>query len=145
MTIKSLFPLVKTIVQNLDNGSECQSHHTQFMKRITELSEAFSVTIPLAYYPPYHSQSIPSIPFCGTIWGGLENDWSGNLLDHVDTVFQFAQNMTYNGIHPLVTVFENRDCTGVKLTNKTRDEREKQFERLPGLEKWFVRILPTPT
>ena len=36
--IKERFPLVKTLVINRDNGPECNSRRTQFMKRITELS-----------------------------------------------------------------------------------------------------------
>jgi len=31
------------------------------------------------------------------------------------------------------------------LTKKAMDELEKRFERLPGLEKWFVRIEPLPS
>ncbi len=138
ITVKSRFPLVKTIVLNQDNGSECQSRRTQFMKRITDFSETFSVTIQLAYYPPYHSKYNP----VERVGGILENYWSGNLLDSVDTVFQFAQNMTYNGIHPIVTVIKKAYYTGIKLTTKAMDELEKRFERLPGLEKWFVRISP---
>lgn len=138
LAIKSQFPRVKTIVINQDNGPECQSRRTQFMKRITDFSDTFSVTVQLAYYPPYHSKYNP----VERVWGILENYWSGNLLDSVDTVFQFAQNMTYNGIYPIVSLIEQTYHTGVKLTTKAMNELEKRFERLPGLEKWFVRILP---
>jgi hypothetical protein len=34
--------------------------------------------------------------------------------------------------------------TGVSLTQKAMAELEKRFDRLPGLEKWFVRISPLP-
>jgi len=35
--------------------------------------------------------------------------------------------------------------TGVRLTQKEMARlEEERFERLPGLEKWFVRISPAP-
>jgi hypothetical protein len=32
----------------------------------------------------------------------------------------------------------------VKLTQQAMAELEKRFERLPNLERWFVRIVPIP-
>jgi len=135
------FPLVKTLVINQDNGPECHSRRTQFMKRITDLADETQQTIELAYYPPYHSKYNP----IERVWGVLENYWNGSLLDTLDTVFHFAQNMTYNGIQPIVEIVEKTYRTGVKLTKEAMDELEKRFERLPGLEKYFVRISPIPT
>ena len=34
--------------------------------------------------------------------------------------------------------------TGVSLTKKAMKELEERFDRLLGLEKWFVRIEPLP-
>ena len=48
------FPQVKTLLLNLDNGSENSSRRTQFMKRITDFADTFQITMQLAYYPPYH-------------------------------------------------------------------------------------------
>jgi hypothetical protein len=110
------------------------------MKRIAELADHFQLTIQLAYYPPYHSKYNP----IERVWGVLENYWNGSLLDTLETVFHFAQNMTYKGVHPVVEIVEAIYHTGVKLTKKAMDELEKRFERLPGLEKWFVRIRPIP-
>lgn len=134
------FPLVKTLVINQDNGPECHSRRTQFMKRIVDLADETQRTIELAYYPPYHSKYNP----IERVWGVLENYWNGSLLDTLQTVFHFAQNMTYNGIHPVVEIVEKTYHIGVKLTQKAMDELEKRFERLPGLEKYFVRISPFP-
>jgi len=136
LEIEDRFPLV----HNQDNGPECHSRRTQFMKRITELADQFQLTIQLAYYPPYHSKYNP----IERVWGVLENYWRGNLLDTLETVFHFAQNMTYNGVHPVVDIVQTTYHTGVKLTGQAMDELEKRFERLPGLEKWFVRIHPVP-
>jgi len=135
------FPLVQTLVINQDNGPECHSRRTQFMSRITALADTFQLSIQLAYYPPYHSKYNP----IERVWGVLENFWNGSLLDSLDTVFHFAQNMTYNGVHPVVDIVKKIYLTGVKLTQKAMEKLEERFERLPGLEKWFVLIRPLPT
>ena len=138
--INKRFLLVQTLVVNQDNGPECHSRRTQFMNRMTQLADEFQINIRLAYYPPYHSKYNP----VERVWGVLENYWNGSLLDSVETVLHYAENMTYNGVHPIVEVVEKTYCTGVKLTKKAMDELEKRFERLPGLEKWFVLIRPLP-
>jgi len=135
------FPLVQTLVINQDNGPECHSRRTQFMHRITRFADEFQVIIQLAYYPPYHSKYNP----IERVWGVLENYWRGSLLDSLETVFHFAKNMTYNGIHPVVQIVGKTYPTGVKLTKKAMDTLEKRFERLLGLEKWFVYVRPIPT
>lgn len=140
-TIADRFPWVQTLVINQDNGPECHSRRTQFMYRITALADEFQLDIQLAYYPPYHSKYNP----IERVWGVLENFWNGSLLDSVETVLHFAQNMTYNGVHPVVEIVKKTYHTGVKLTQKAMAELEKRLERLPGLEKWFVLIRPLPT
>jgi hypothetical protein len=57
-------------------------------------------------------------------------------------VEQFARNMTYNGIHPIVEVIRDTYHKGVKLTKRAMNKLEKRFKRMPGLEKWFIRIIP---
>ena len=136
--IVARFPLVQTLVINQDNGPECHSRRTQFMYRITALADKFQLFIQLAYYPPYHSKYNP----IERVWGVLENYWNGSLLDSIKTVFRWAQNMTYIGLHPVVEIVEKTYHTGVKLTQKAMEELEKRFERLSGLEKWFVLIRP---
>ena len=140
VTNETRFPLTKTLVVNQDNGPECHSRRTQFMKRITALADQTQQTIELAYYPPYHSKYNP----IERVWGVLENYWNGSLLDTLETVFHFSQNMTYNSVHPVVEIVKKTYYTGVKLTCKAMDALEKRFERLPGLEKYFVRISPLP-
>jgi hypothetical protein len=140
LTIADRFPLVQTLLINQDNGPECHSRRTQFMYRITQLADEIQRNFQLAYYPPYHSKYNP----IERVWGVLENYWNGSLLDSLKTVFYFAQNMTYNGIHPVVQIVEKTYHTGIKLTKKAMDALEKRFERLPGLGKWFVLIRPLP-
>ena len=92
----------------------------------------------MAYYPPYHSKYNP----VERVWGVLENYWRGDILDSIETVVQFASNMTYNGIHPIVEIIRDTYLKGVKLTQKVMKKLEKRFERMPRLEKWFIRIVP---
>ncbi len=61
-----------------------------------------------------------------------------------NTVLNFAETMTWNGRHPVVKLVEKTYHTGVSLTKKAMDKLEERFERLSGLEKWFVRIEPLP-
>lgn len=138
LTVRDRFPQVETLLLNQDNGGENHSRRTQFMKRITEFVDEFRKIIQLAYYPPYHSKYNP----VERVWGVLEKHWNGSLLDTVETVLNFAKTMTWNGHHPVVKLIEDTYHTGVGLTKKAMDELEERFERLPGLEKWFVRIEP---
>lgn len=138
LTVRERFPQVETLLLNQDNGGENHSRRTQFMKRITEFVDEFRKIIQLAYYPPYHSKYNP----VERVWGVLEKHWNGSLLDTVETVLNFAKTMTWNEHHPVVKLIEDTYHTGVGLTKKAMDELEERFERLPGLEKWFVRIEP---
>ena len=52
--------------------------------------------------------------------------------------------MTYNRLSPLITVVEKVYQTGVHLSARAMTALEKRFQRLPGLGKWFVRIVPNP-
>lgn len=138
--VRERFPHVRTLLINQDNGRENHSRRTQFMKRIVESVDEFQIAVHLAYYPPYHSKYNP----VERVWGGLENHWNGSLLDTVETVLNFAQTMTWNGRHPVVKLVEKTYPKGVRLAPKEMKELEKRFERLPGLEKWFVQIEPIP-
>lgn len=140
LMITDRFPQVRTLLLNLDNGPENHSRRTQFMKRLTDFVDHFGLIVDLAYYPPYHSKYNP----IERVWGVLEQHWNGALLDTLETVRHFAQTMTYNGVRPMVDVVTTTYQTGVKLSQKAMMKLEKRFERLPGLEKYFVRIAPLP-
>ena len=140
LMIADRFPSVQTLLLNLDNGPENHSRRTQFMKRLTEVVDEGHLTVELAYYPPYHSKYNP----VERVWGVLEKHWNGALLDSLSTVLQFAKTMTYNHVHPVVKQITKTYSTGVKLTQPAMAELEQRFERLSGLEKYFVRIPPLP-
>ncbi len=138
LTVRRSFPQVKTLLLNLDNGPENHSRRIQFMARLTALADEFGLTLQLAYYPPYHSKYNP----IERVWGVLEQHWNGHLLESRQTVLRLASTMTYNGFSPVVKVVEKAYQTGIRLTQALMADLENRFERLPGLGKWFVRIVP---
>lgn len=135
---KSRYPLVNKLVINLDNGPEQQSYRTQFMKRIQDFSNTNNMEIQLAYYPPYHSKYNP----IERTFGVLEQHWNGALLDSLDAVYGYAKTMTWKGIHPAVTVIDKIYQLGIKISKDAMDILNAGFERLKGLEKWFVTVRP---
>jgi transposase len=137
-TVKHRFHQIKTLVINQDNGPENNSRRTQFMKRIVDFSTSSQLNLQLAYYPPYHSKYNP-IERC---FGWLEQHWNGSLLDTVETVLKFAQNLSFKGKNPVVKLIDKVYSKGVKLTKLGMDEIESCISRLPNLKKWFVKIFP---
>lgn len=138
--VRHRFPQIHRWVINLDNGPENHSRRTQFIARLVDLAQRAQITIQLAYYPPYHSKYNP----VERTFGWLEQHWRGSLLDSVETVIRFAESLTFKGKQPTVNLVTQPYNTGVKLTQKAMAELEKSLHRLPGLEKWFVEIVPTP-
>jgi len=139
--VRGRFTHITTLVLNVDNGPENHSRRTQFMQRLVDFVQQYRVVVRLAYYPPYHSKYNP-IERC---WGILENHWNGALLDSLDTVLRFAATMTWKGTHPIVDLVTTTYQTGVTLTKEALEVVETQITRLPGLEKWFVDIVPSPS
>jgi len=136
--VRSRFAHITTLVINLDNGPENHSRRTQFMQRMVCFAQRTSLTLRLAYYPPYHSKYNP-IERC---WGVLEMHWNGAVLDTIDAVMLFAATMSWKGKHPLVELVTTTYKTGVKLSKPAMQAVEAHLVRLPGLEKWFVDIHP---
>lgn len=129
-----------TLVINLDNGPECNSRRTQFLKRMVDFSQDNLVNIKLTYYPPYHSKYNP----IERVWGILENHWRGETLSTIDKALGLASSMTYNMIHPEVKLIETEYENGITLSKKDMEHYEIKINRMVGLEKWFVDILVRP-
>ena len=133
-------PKVRTLLINQDNGPENSSRRTQYVKRLLGFAKQYEVEVRLACYPPYHSKYNP-IERC---WGALEQHWNGAILDSIPTALRFARTMTWKGKHPFVELISKSYGKGVRLTREEMAELEKQIERLPGLDKWFV-TFPSPS
>jgi transposase len=140
-SVRERFEHISTLVINLDNGPENQSHRTQFLNRLVAFAQTSHLTITLAYYPPYHSK-YNAIERC---WGALEQHWNADLLDTIETVVRFAQTMKWNGNHPVVHLLTTLYQTGVRLTKKAMAQVETRVQRLAGLERWFLNIPYTPS
>lgn len=138
LRVQQRFPAVTTLVINQDNGPENHSRRTQFMNRIVTFVDQFGLAVKLAYYPPYHSK-YNSIE---RVWGFLEQHWNGSLLDSVETVLGFASSFSFKAVQPFVQLVSTIYNAGVKLTHNEMRLLETRFERLDGLEKWFVFIKP---
>ncbi len=135
-SVKEGFEHIHTLVINLDNGPENQSHRTQFLNRLVTFAQTSHLTIKLANSPPYHSKYNP-IERC---WGTREQHWNADLLDTIETVVQFAQTMKWKGHHPVVHLLTTLYQTGVRLTKKAMAQVEIHVQRLSGLERWFLDI-----
>ena len=136
-SVSARFGHITTLLLNLDSGPENHSRRTQFMLRLLQFAQQSGLRIRLAYYPPYHSKYNP-VERC---WGILETHWNGALLDSMEAVLGFAGSMTWKGQHPVVDLVTTVYQSGVKLTKEAMAEVERQLERLPNLEKWFVDII----
>lgn len=132
--------LQTTLLQlKVDNGPESSGVRTQFLKRMVEFCDQIGKPIQLLYYPPYHSKYNP-IERC---WGILEQHWNGTQLKDLNTMLQWAQSMTWKGIHPIVVLNQKPYAKGISLSKTVMREIEKRLERNPDLPKWDILIRPT--
>jgi hypothetical protein len=131
---------VRKLVLDLDNGPENSGQRSQWLLRMVLLALRYRWTVVLVYYPPYHSKYNP----IERLWGILENYWRGELLDSEAAVLGYAQQMTYNGVHPQVYRIGKQYAKGVKLNKAQKKRLEPRLQRKPGLEKWAIEIPPPP-
>jgi Skp family chaperone for outer membrane proteins len=137
--INNYLNMKDTLVIHSDNGPENNSRRTQFVKRIMEFAVKFDITIVLAYYPPYHSKYNP----IERVWGSLEKHWNGSILDSLDVVYKFIQNMTWKDNQPSVTITKNSYDTGVTVKKDIMNSYETALYRAKEIGKWFIIIEPT--
>jgi transposase len=97
-----------------------------------------SLKIHLVYYPPYHSKYNP-IERC---WGALEQYWNGTILDNIDKALEWAKNILFQGLSPVVHFFEKTYEKGISLTKKELKEYAVRFQRSDKLPKWDIVIVP---
>ncbi len=134
---KEVYPHIKCLVINLDNGPSLSSHRTQFLKRITAFAEENSIDIHLVYYPPYHSKYNP-VERC---WGVLENYWNGAILSSVDAVLGWIKTMTWKGHSPRVHFLDKVYEKGIKLTKQEMKPINDKIYRSTTLPRWDIAVL----
>ncbi|MCU7880375.1 MAG: transposase [Candidatus Thiodiazotropha sp. (ex Lucinoma aequizonata)] len=121
----------------LDHVSpESSGRRTQWLKRLTELSDTHQLTIQLAYYPPYHSKYNP----VERLWGVLENHWQGEILDSIDKALGLARSMTYRDIKPTVRKVAKSYRKRVTVVKNAMLGIESRLERTTGLGHWFIKL-----
>ena len=125
----------------LDNGPESSGRRTQFLQRRVTGCEAIGKPMQLLYYPPYHSKYNP-IERC---WGILELHWNGTKLVDVETMVEWAKAMTWQGIHPSVTLSRQVYHKGVSLSKRAMQAIEARLERDSELPYWDMLIRPALT
>jgi Rhodopirellula transposase DDE domain len=125
----------------MDNGPESSGRRTQFLHRMVQLADDIGKPIQLLYYPPYHSKYNP-IERC---WGILELHWNGTKLIDVETMLEWAQSMTWKGIHPVVELSRKVYHKGIALGKTAMQAVENRLERHPKLPKWDILINPAST
>lgn len=129
---------IEILQLRVDNGPESSGVRTQFLKRMVEFADKQGKQIHLLYYPPYHSKYNP-IERC---WGILEQHWNGTQLTDVDTMLNWAQSMTWKGIHPILKLSRKIYEKGISLSKKAMRAIEARLKRNPLLPKWDIRIQP---
>jgi hypothetical protein len=134
---KSIYPHIKHLVINLDNGPSSASCRTQFIKRITMFAEANGLDIHLVYYPPYHSKYNP-VERC---WGALEKHWNGAILDSVNTVLEWIKTMTWKNNSPIVHFLDKTYKKGIKLTKGEMKKYYRRVYRSTTLPRWNLAVL----
>ena len=125
----------------MDNGPESSGRRTQFLNRMVQLVDLINKPIQLLYYPPYHSKYNP-IERC---WGILELKWNGTKLTDAETMLEWAKQMTWKGLHPVVELSRQVYQKGVRLSQKAMQAVEARLKRDPKLPKYDILINPAST
>ena len=84
----------------MDHGPESSGRRTQVLSRRVPLADAMHKPMQLLYSPPYHSNYNP-LERCG---GSLELKWNGTKLTDAETRLEWAKNMTWKGMRPVVAL-----------------------------------------
>lgn len=128
---------LEELLIDLDGGSATRSDRTQFIKRIVELAKKIGIKIRLIYYPPYHSKYNP-IERC---WAALEKYWNGAILNSIETAMQWARNMTWKGIKPIVHFVETTYEKKIKVAPEDLIPFKEFWFPSENLPKWDITIL----
>lgn len=130
------YPHLDELLIDLDGGPSIRSNRTQFIKRMVEFSQTSGLRIRLIYYPPYHSKYNP-IERC---WAVLENFWNGSVLDSVQTVVNWAANMTWKGLKPMVHLVETTYEKHITLSHRDLKPFLPFWQRSETLPRWDVTV-----
>ena len=74
---------------------------------------------------------------------GRENYWKGAILDSVEAAVNWAANMSWKGIAPIVRLVETTYETGIKVLPDELKQYQPFWQRSETLPKWDITIVPT--
>jgi len=129
---------ITTLAINLDSGGATRSNRTQFIKRMVSFARQAQLCLELIYYPPYHSTYNP-IERC---WSALEQFWNGAILDSVETTLQWARNMRWKGLKPVVHHVTGCYEKGIKVNAETLASFRVDGHPSMELPQWAITINP---
>ncbi len=72
----------------------------------------------------------------------MENFWNGAILDSVATAAQWAANMTWKGITPIVHLVETTYEKGITVLSQELKQYQPQWQHSETLPKWDITIIP---
>ena len=72
----------------------------------------------------------------------LENYWNGAILDSVETAAQWAANMSWKGMAPIVQRVETVYEKGIKVLPEALEQYLAYWQRSETLPKWDITIVP---
>lgn len=133
------YPDIEVLAIDLDGGMPVRSNRTQFIKRMVMFAQRTGLSIHLIYYPPYHSKYNP-IERC---WAALENYWNGAILQSIEDAVQWASNMTWKGIKPIIHLVEGTYEKNITVPQEKLAYYKKQWHCSESLPKWDITIIPS--
>ena len=136
---RSDYPDMEGLAINLDGGMAVRSNRTQFIKRMVQFAQTSGLSIQLIYYPPYHSKYNP-IERC---WAALETYWNGAILQSVEEALQWASNMTWKGIKPLIHLVEGPYEKNISVPKDELVTYKHHWHCSELLPQWDITITPT--
>lgn len=136
-----VYPEIRTLMIDLDNGPDVASNRSVFIKRLTQFADRVGLKIELVYYPPYHSK-YNAVERC---WSALERHWNGSILKTIEDVIHWAETMTWKKIRPIVWIQDQVYARGVRLSRSEKKLWSARLNRREGLEPWSLTIEPLPT
>jgi hypothetical protein len=74
--------------------------------------------------------------------GGSRKLWNGALLTTVETALQWASNMTWNGLKPLVQLVDGVYQKQITVPKGELEVYEQQWQRSQHLPKWDITVVP---
>lgn len=122
----------------LDNGPENSGKRKLWLKKLTELSEKYSILIKLIYYPPYHSKYNKIERY----WARLQMTWNKIIINSEEYLIDVINMVTWKGIKSKARMSYKRYKKGKEISREEMKIVDKHILRDETLKKWSIAITP---